>query len=226
MGIRNNERGATSFYAIWLLLVTAVLLVLIVNIVKVYAAKEQASVSAEQAALAATDVVYESVRDAIDQYDSDAVEGIISRKKLKDKIKEKKKDVLRRLPGFTESEAEREAIDQVLSAELRKPSHGRLRHDIFAALQHAITDVKRTAKEMIEENGGKVTNKTTILYFNDDARIEITSEVHYEESTFGSYITGSGGDLPQKAVGPKIDFVLHLNAWHHRTLTFSPHEYT
>lgn len=60
-----NEHGSVTFYAIGMLGVTAILLFLFVNMIKIYATENQASISAEQAAIAATDVVFDTVYEAV-----------------------------------------------------------------------------------------------------------------------------------------------------------------
>lgn len=93
-----NERGSVTFYAIGLLGVTAILMFLLVNMIKIYATEHQASISAEQAAIAATDVIFDTVYDAVTD------NGYI------DDLEERKEDLEEQLDSEEELSAEAIAI--------------------------------------------------------------------------------------------------------------------
>ena len=52
-----NDRGNSAFYLIWILGISAVIFVLVVNIAKVYLVKQKAATDAQQAAFAGTVVL-------------------------------------------------------------------------------------------------------------------------------------------------------------------------
>ena len=61
----NNERGNSAFYIIWLLGISAVIFVIVVNIAKVYVVKQHAATRTQQAAFAGTVVLLEATQEGI-----------------------------------------------------------------------------------------------------------------------------------------------------------------
>ena len=223
-----NERGSASFYAIWMLGLTAILLILIVNIVKVYATKEQASISAEQAVLAATDVVYDVVNEEIDDYegpipdgDEDNDEGeneppdLDVENELREEINDKKREIQNN-SGISESQAKVAAVNSVLSDKLKEDEYRNLKESIQLALQNATSNIKSIGGNIAVENKGNLSD-TIIYFFNDENRIEIETAVDFEEEQFQNFFVGASDSVSQKAIGPKIEFVTELD-WNNITI--------
>lgn len=212
-----NERGSVTFYAIWMLIVTFFLMFLIVNVIGIYAAKEQASISAEQAALAATDVVYDTVDEVIDDYrgpileniDNDDLEGQpeLGGESLREEIEEKKDDLLNQ--GLYGGQAKMEAIDIVLSSKLQDKKYGNLKSDIQEALFNIRDDIENIANRVVSSNNGD-SAETAIHFFNDENRIEVKTNSSFKAVQYEKIFRGVSDDIPQKSAGPKIEFISNI----------------
>lgn len=209
-----NERGSATLFAIWMLGLTAIFLILIVNIIKVYAAKEQASMNAEQAALSATDVVYDAVSEVIDDYEGPELENVDdlidlpdlgSENKLQKEI-DNKKEQLENSEGLYENQAEMEAIDMILTKKLSKAKYENLKENLEEALTNITDDMENVADQVIVDNNGE-TSETILYYFNNENRIEVKTESSFDGVQYQEFFAGVSDNVPQAAVGPKIEFI-------------------
>ena len=64
-----NERGIGIVYILWIMVSSIVIFVIVVNIAKVYAVKQQAAAATQQAALAGTSVLLEATLRGVEQFD-------------------------------------------------------------------------------------------------------------------------------------------------------------
>lgn len=226
MRFLKNERGATSFYAIWMLMLMGVLMVLIMNVVKIYVGKEQAANSAQQACYAATFEIYEMVNEVIDEYDKVGNGGILHKAKhkktVRQEIKEEMNNIRANHSGFSSGKVEREAIDNVLSNELSGHHlfNGKLKEMIRNKLWSSRVEIKTIVGQMVIKNGGEK-SKTVITLFNADEQIEIKTVAKFETDDSGEIFKGDTYEVPQKAMGPEIEFISELG-WLNQTLDYKP----
>lgn len=64
-----EERGNAALFMIGLLSIMMVLFVFVFNLSKIFAVKEEANTTAQQASLAATSVLYDQLDEAIEEYE-------------------------------------------------------------------------------------------------------------------------------------------------------------
>ena len=69
MNVLKNERGHGMVYLLWIMVMSIAIFVIIVNISKVYAVKQQAATATQQAALAGTSVLLEATIQGIENFD-------------------------------------------------------------------------------------------------------------------------------------------------------------
>lgn len=199
-----NERGSMAILTVWTLTIVAIMLILVVNIAKLYVVKEQAALAAEQASIAASSVVVEEVKQVVDHYiDPDAPPGA---KTLKEKVTEQR-NMLIGHHGMTASEAYVEALNVVLPQEATYDSD--LRDELVDAMNSAVYRMPSVVGNIITENHGKRSD-TTIYVLNSQQRIEVETTVRFEKSHYSGMHLGQDEDVPQKGMGPELRFVSSL----------------
>mgnify|MGYP001183575212 CR=1 FL=1 len=231
-----NERGSVAFYTIGLLAVTGVLLFFLVNMIKIYATGQQASTSAEQAAIAATNVMFEEVYDAVtdhtyihnleerkedleDEMDSEEeltddrieeieeeIEAIDDVLDFSEDVEEEKGDFLG--GGEYKNQAAMAAIDQVLSEKLQKdlPS---LHHSIYSSL-------KTRVQQHLNMASGNISSSAEQVVIDNGGESSETvvymfnDENRIEVKTAAKY-EETNENIEQKAVGPSVQFIDYIS---------------
>ncbi|MBH0167590.1 Tad domain-containing protein [Fictibacillus sp. 7GRE50] len=218
----NNERGNATFYLIWLLGLTALLFFFVINISKVFFASEQATNAAEHASLAATDVVYDAVNEAVSDFDSHPIHGPLffashGLKSLKDIIEKRKLEIRSSDANITDSEAQIIAINEVLSEEI--PQNKELHDLVKSHLEKTDTifAIQSVASQNIISNGAK-DNNASIKYFNSDERIEVDAEADSKLTSFQGFFEKSLKEISKTGQGPEVPFVKYLNGWSDREI--------
>lgn len=178
--ILGNERGNVTvftlsvFFVMLLILFTALF-----NFSTVFVVKEQASNSAQQAALAAVEPIYEEMEEAIKKYDS-------SPNRLKDgnfigiKVDMAEEAIRASNPDWAKSEVRYEAIDQVLSSWLPHPE---LSFYVNEGLANAQSEIRSIVITILDANHATVPGSKLVV-FTSDERIEVQTSVRYRASTF------------------------------------------
>ncbi len=113
----HNQRGNSFFYIIWLLGIVAILLLIIVNMAKVYVTKAQANTAVEQSALAGTAVLLKATKEVVTNFDEDPLAAVPQKaldggKSLQDLIDEKQKEFQQQ--GMVETSAYLSALNDIL----------------------------------------------------------------------------------------------------------------
>ncbi|KZE67327.1 hypothetical protein AWM68_19605 [Fictibacillus phosphorivorans] len=221
-----SEKGNISLLVMGLMGVTMIMFLVVLSFSKVFAIKEKASTASEQASYAATSVIYEVVMESVEEYDRSLpgkVDEVID-KTLKEKIEEKKEERLTFNPFLSENEAKIEAINEVISDELKNgggPGQGLglgVRKELLnkILLDKLTSDstnqrIRSAVADIIMNNDGLLEG-TTIDYL-DKYQIKIETSARYEALKYDELIPEDKRKLKQKAKGPEIDFIKELNGW-------------
>jgi len=221
MKVLKNERGVAAFYSLWLLGITAILLIFIVNIVKIYAANAQAGIGADQACLTATDDVYHEVEKSVRDYD-ESLEGhfeeLFQGKSIGEQISDEESRLNNQYPKWSIEQLHWQAIDNVLSRALS--GNSALQNYIANGLESALPQVKGDIKTLMEENHAEK-EKTKFYYFNDDERMAVITAAHFKASKWDRFFQNSSDDIPRKSECTKIDFLSKLH-WTNQVISFEP----
>lgn len=220
MKVVSNQRGNIALFTLGLLSVFFILFVFIFNLAKVYAVKEMAHTSSQQASLAATAVFYQGIMKAVDEYDSlpPILDEILDPAAplpftLEWKIKQRKESLANQAGFQNKSVNERhiEAIDQVLSEELSGIIVDvRLKNTIVNKFNSQIKyEMIDAARDVILANGGTLKDAEMTLFRNN--RVYISSGHDLQATTIGKYFEGVKEQISQLSAGGKIAFLPSLN---------------
>lgn len=207
-----NERGSGVLLTIFNFAIVGILLALIINIAMVYTKKEQASIAAEHASLAATSVLYDEVNKVVDSYvkvvdikpDEGSIEII---KTLKEKVEERERELVFLDPTLTKNERRIQAIDDILSAEVR--DDGILAMQVSDAVRAAEANFDSVIKDIISKNHGKDAAEDYDWQYKD-YHIVVQAETEFEPTQYNGIQFGSKEDISQVGTGPEISFLRSL----------------
>ncbi|PLS15390.1 hypothetical protein CVD28_24010 [Bacillus sp. M6-12] len=210
MSVLNNERGNATFYLLWLLGIVALIFVITINIVKVYIVKEQANLSVEQAALAATAVLLEKTDYAVKEFESSSPESaaqmMLDRKSISQLIEEKKAEYMN--SGKDEATAYIKAANEILPSRLvlYPTLKSAFRTSLGASEAEISSIVAPEVQEIISQNNANA-DDTTIEFSTEKWRIEIKSTATFESIADNKYISYFLRDIPQKGYGPVLEYI-------------------
>ncbi|QTC41016.1 Tad domain-containing protein [Bacillus sp. V3] len=215
LDIVRQERGNAALLMIGLLSIMMVLFIFVFNLTKIFAVKEEASTTAQQASLAATSVLYSQVNGVIEEYEK-TPEGTID--KIPESIEKKiqKKEIeLRSSSGYddySDNEIKLEAMDIVLSEELKRGVGKETLHDMLnEELYHTtLPDMVAQAQTTIVQNNGNLTGAELVI---DDGQVFIRASNTVKGTSYKGFFTDLKEDLFQTAGGPKVDFLTELNSF-------------
>ncbi|MFE8698521.1 pilus assembly protein TadG-related protein [Cytobacillus sp. FJAT-53684] len=206
-----NERGSGVILTIFSFAIVGIMLILVLNIAMVFTKKEQASIAAEHASLAATSVVYEKVDYVIQSHVKKVIIGIdengveiLEFEPLIEKVTDMESAILSANASLSSNEAHIQAVNQVLLSEI--PDDEELPAKITAALYSAKSSIPYVVKHIIEENFGKGTDYEW-NFLRDENRIEVIAKTEFNVINHNGLQFGSNSDIPQKGKGPSISFV-------------------
>ncbi|MCR8850840.1 pilus assembly protein TadG-related protein [Rossellomorea sp. SC111] len=209
-----EERGNAALFMIGLLSIMMVLFVFVFNLSKIFAVKEEANTTAQQASLAATSVLYDQLDEAIEKYESREIIGVVDShpESIEEKI-EKKEIQLRSDAGYndySENEIKLEAIDIVLTEELRHGLGKDKLDDILGEeiYQQTLPDMVSQAKSTIIQNDGNLTDATLTI---KDGQVFVHASNTMEGTSFKGFFQDIKEDLFQTSAGPKVDFIEELS---------------
>jgi hypothetical protein len=228
-----NENGNTMLFTLGMLSIMMIMFLFVVNLTKVLAVKENSNTSSQQASLAATSVLYEELWDRFSDYeelpelpempiipeppDLPELPELPIIKSLGEKIIEREQELEPKFAyrHYSEKELHIEAIDQVISEEIRSPKGKKLKRELELEMTYQILpEVKAAAREAIIENDGNIENAELFIRHN---RIEVRASNSIEASTFGNFFKGINDKLFQTSAGPEITFLSYLSGWDERT---------
>lgn len=210
MKLLKNEKGSAAIYLLWMMTVIIVLSIIIVNVVRVYAVKQQASAAAQLGAIAATSEILIATEDAIKEFDEAMMEALEEEEDyepLWDIIVEKKNDYLSL--GYAEEEAFIKALNEILPGRLGDPILKNFFEVKFRLNPTLSTNMYRSAQEVIKENEGNEEH-LEILISSDKYRVEVRTDATYETITDGTLIDTFTKDIPQEGYGPPLSYLKYV----------------
>lgn len=193
-----------------------VICVIVLNIAKVYAVKQQAANATQLAALAGTSVLVQATQKAINEFDTESGDPIVisqrtlqrlndNGKPIGELIKEKADEY--KSEGLAKDIAYIKAMNEILSS----------RMDVYFKLGELVDsnvgkeEVKKqfiqTVRDVVKENGGE--EDGIEITFTSDFRVEVEADASYESitDTAEKYINEMTIDVPQKGSGPSLLFL-------------------
>ncbi|WP_060206630.1 Tad domain-containing protein [Sporosarcina koreensis] len=207
----DNERGSGLVYILWIMVTSIVICVVVLNIAKVYAVKQQAVNATQLAALAGTSVLVLATKDAIKEFDIDSeVEEVIEQRTLQRENDEKSIGELidekaGEYRGLAKDIAYIKAMNDILPP--RMAAYGELNSLVNKHVGGVKESFKRTVRDVVKKNGG---NEERIeVTFTSEYRVEVEADVTYEAITDSAeeYIKSMTNEVPQKGYGPSLEFL-------------------
>lgn len=207
-----QERGNAALLMIGLLSIMMVLFIFVFNLTKIFAVKEEASTTAQQASLAATSVLYSQVDEVINEYEK-TLEGTIDKIPESIEMKIQKKEIELRSSSsyddYSDNEIKLEAMDIVLTEELQRGVGKDKLHDMLneELYQSTLKDMQAQAQTTIVQNNGNLTGAKLVI---DDGQVFVRASNTVKGTSYKGFFTDLKEDLFQTAGGPKIDFLTEL----------------
>ncbi|PYF07648.1 Tad domain-containing protein [Ureibacillus chungkukjangi] len=205
-----NEKGSAAIFLLWIMTVIIVLSLLIVNIAKVYAVKQQASTAAQLGAFAATSEILFATEEAIKDFDKAMLETLGEGEEyeaLWDEIEERKKSYLAN--GDGEQRAYIKALNEMLPGRLGD----HILKGFFNAKFHAdaalSTKIYTTVQRVVRENEGN-DEHLEIIISKEKYRVEVKTDATYKTIASGEYINSFSKDIPQVGYGPELTFLRYI----------------
>jgi hypothetical protein len=213
-----QEHGNAALFMIGLLSIMMVLFVFVFNLTQIFAVKEEANTTAQQASLAATSVLYDQLDEAIEKYEKSIIGTVDSSPETIGQKIEKKEIQLRSDAGYneySENEIKLEAMDIVLTEELRHGLGKDKLDDIMGEeiYQRTLSDMVSQAKSTILENGGNLTDATLTI---KNGQVFVHASNTMEGTAFKGFFQDIKEDLFQTSAGPKVDFIEELSNFHNK----------
>jgi hypothetical protein len=211
--IVRQERGNAAILMIGLLSIMMVLFIFVFNLSKIFAVKEEANTTAQQASLAATSVLYSQVDEVINDYEK-TLEGTVDKVPESIGMKIQKKEIELKSSSsyddYSDNEIELEAMDIVLTEELHSGVGKDKLHDMLNEELYQITleEMQSQAQTTIIQNNGNLSGATLVV---DDGQVFVRASNTVEGTSFKGFFTDLKEDLFQTAGGPKVDFLTELS---------------
>ncbi|WP_252502262.1 pilus assembly protein TadG-related protein [Sporosarcina sp. Marseille-Q4943] len=206
----DNERGSGLVYMLWIMVSSIVICVIVLNIAKVYAVKQQAANATQLAALAGTSVLVNAGKDAIEAFDqlSEAEDVILQLevddgKSVGELVDEKAQEY--RNQGLARDIAYINSMNDILTP--RMAAYGLLKSLVYDQIKVSNGKFNQTVRDVVKKNGG---NEERIeVSFTSDFRVEVEADVTYESitDTAEEYIKEMTKEVPQKGYGPSLLFL-------------------
>lgn len=206
----NNERGNGLVYMLWIMVVSIAICVIVLNIAKVYAVKQQAANATQLAALAGTSVLLNAAKDAIEefdlQFDAEDVKlqlEVDDGKSIGVLVDEKAEEYQNN--GLAKDIAYINAMNDILTP--RMAAYGLLKSKMDIHVGGVHGKFKQTVRDVVKKNGGN--EDRIVVTFTTDFRVEVEADVTYESITDSTeqYIKKITDEVPQKGYGPSLKFL-------------------
>ena len=212
-----EEKGSITLLTLGLLGVMALLFAVLLNLVKVYAVKQQASTAAQQASLAATSEIYRAVTKAIQDTDNAGLlcpgpGGVglnLWPKTIAEQIQDKKWDLRGQYPSWTDRELELEAIDLVLADTLHDVRYVCLKDQIELELDLSTSTIKQAGLDKVYSNGGETVD--TDIDINHRYQVEVKTSSEYRAYKYDEWIPDNNRNIRQVGLGPELKFLRYVN---------------
>ena len=195
-------------YSLWIMLVSIVIVVIVVNIGKVYAVKQQAATATQQAALAGTSVLVNATKKGIEEFDSDeesaeqkeADDG----KSISELVEEKTR--ANRQAGEPKSSAYIHALNEVLPERIAE--YSLLNEMITKHVKNVSSTFTTTINKVVSDNAGNK-ERITVTFALPDYRVEVKADVTFNSITDSNqtYMESMTKEIPQKGYGPSLVYL-------------------
>lgn len=213
----NNQRGSGVILTIFSFAIVGIMLILVLNIAMLFTKKEQTSIAAEHASLAATSVVYEKIDNVVQSHvkkvligvDENGIE-IFKYEPLIDKVLDREGAIRASHPWLSNNEVYIKAVNEVLFSEI--PDDEELSGKTSSALNSAKTSIPTVIEDIIDENVGEETDFEFEWELNEEYRIEVIAKTKFEAVDYDNIDFGGKSDIPQKGTGPTISFI-EVSGW-------------
>jgi hypothetical protein len=204
-GILRDQRGNMTVFVLTIFFfITLIIFNLMFNMSTIFVDKEVAANSAQQAAIGATQVVYEEMKEAIDEYDLSII-GLEDWSPMWPQVETTEEYYRGANPSWSDSEVRYHAIDDVLSANLL--ANPKLRVFVWKGMEDAKRRIPEVAGSILSSNGA-IKSESGVNMFNRDERIEVQTSVRYESETLGlEFLSTHREDIEQSAEGRRIGFI-------------------
>lgn len=195
-------------YSLWIMLVSIVIVVIIVNLGKVYVVKQQAATATQQAALAGTSVLVKATQLGIAEFDghedSEEQREEDDGKSISQLIDEKTDENIQ--AGELKNSAYIHALNEILPERMSK--YSMLNEFISIQVDGIGTTFTATVRDVIEKNGGNVEQSTVTLVL-PDYRVEVKADVTFESITDSNqtYMESMTKEIPQIGYGPSLIYL-------------------
>jgi hypothetical protein len=208
----NNEEGSGVLLTLFSFAIVGAMLILVLNIAMVFTKKEQASIAAENASLAATSVVYEYIDTVVQSHVKEVIIGvdengveIIKYEPLIEKVLNRESALRFSHPWLSDNEIYIKAINEVLISEI--PDDEKLPGKISSALHSAQSSIPSVIEHIIDENIGEETDFEYEWKLDDNYRIEVIAKLTSNAVDYNSMDFGDESVIPQRGKGPTISFI-------------------
>ncbi|HHW38077.1 MAG TPA: hypothetical protein GXX18_12715 [Bacillales bacterium] len=197
-----NERGSGVILTIFCFAIVGIMLILVLNITMAFTKKEQASIAAEHASLAATSAIYDKVNDVINSHVKiiEVEDGIDILEPLIDKVDARKASLSS--SGLSSNEIHIRAVNEVLVAEI--PDDPVLRSKLIHAVSSAKVGIPDIIRNIINSNGGK--DADPVWKFKD-CQIVVEAKTEFKAANQEEITFASDQDISQVGTGPEIPFL-------------------
>ncbi|KGR76448.1 TadE/TadG family type IV pilus assembly protein [Ureibacillus sinduriensis] len=199
-----NEKGSAAIYLLWIMTVIIVLTLIIVNIAKVYAVKQQASTAAQLGAFAATSEILLATEEGIKDFDLEmlkkAIEAGVEYEPLWDDIEERIESYI--TSGLGEQEAYIKSLNDILPGRLGDPI-------LKGHIQLDSTKIYHAVQNVVRENEGNEEH-IDVMISKEKYRVEVKTDATYETIGNGEYIDSFEKDIPQIGYGPELSYLQYL----------------
>ncbi len=197
-----NERGSGVILTIFCFAIVGIMLILVLNITMAFTKKEQASIAAQHASLAATSAIYDEVNDVVNSHVKiiEVEDGIQILEPLIDKVNDRKASLSS--SGLSSNEIHIRAVNEVLVDEI--PDDPILEIELKHAVTAAKADIPVIIRDTIDANGGK--DADPVWEFKD-YQIVVEAKTEFKAANQEEVIFAVDEDISQVGTGPQIPFL-------------------
>lgn len=209
--IFKSEEGSSALYLIWLLGIVAIILLILVNITKVFVVSNESSNAVEQAAIAGTAVIIDETKQVIADYDAlpkedvdlihhgeETIESLIEKRKLHYVNS-----------GVSDSLAYIKALNDVLPDEME--AHQKLKDNLESQIKSTTLDSKvmMEVQSFIQAADGN--QEDTIISISEEYwHLEVEATTTFESVSDQNLIPSFQEDIPGKGYGPSLDYLEYI----------------
>lgn len=205
----NNERGSGLVYILWIMVTSIIICVIVLNIAKVYAVKQQAANATQLGALAGTSVLVNAGKDAMEAFEllsdeQDVIDQLLADGKTISALVNEKAEEYRN-KGLAKDIAYINAMNDILTPRMAAYSLLNTLVDDHVGVVHG--KFNQTVRDVVKKNGG---NEERIeITFTTDFRVEVEADASYESITDSAekYINSMTEEVKQIGSGPSLLFL-------------------